>query len=195
MNPTGQEVIDFWAYMCAHFKSSVVAKEKATEMSLVGAFLDGIGILKKEDFLSRFTTTIGNKIYVPFQIGSGSDAELWSQVLTCVHEHQHIVQSRKEPWTYSTSYLVDKSSRVRYESEAYATAMELDYWRFRKVGKPSGYASSLIHYGLGPEHVAVAEKIMSISSLAIQRGAVLSESARVALRWLDAKAFHWKEFA
>jgi hypothetical protein len=195
MNPKPHEVRAFWKHMSDHFRSSIVRKSDATEMSFVGHFLGIIGVLSKDEFLRNFTTTIGRKIYVPFEVGDEDSDDLWAQVKTCVHEHQHIVQSLNEPITYATNYLLDKSARARYEAEAYSTALEMDRWRFGRSEDPASYAVPLRHYGLGEEHIGVAIKSMKISALAIASGAVVTKASRVATRWMNVNVPHWKETA
>jgi len=95
--PTVELVQGLWDHMEDHCGTRR-ARKTAVEMQLVGGFLDAIGILDAEDFLSRYTTTIGRTIYTPWEVGVG---DLASQMLICVHEHQHVHQYLKGGVTFA----------------------------------------------------------------------------------------------
>ena len=79
-----------------HFRTSVINKSSALEMQLVARGLEALGIQRKDRFLKNFTTTIGRRIYTPFEVGSPKGGwDLWHQIVICVHEHQHVVQQRE----------------------------------------------------------------------------------------------------
>lgn len=67
--PRSEQVAAFWAHMQAHYGTCLVNKLSSTEMELVGQALDALGILDRARFLGGFATTIGKRIYVPFEPG------------------------------------------------------------------------------------------------------------------------------
>ena len=46
-------------------------------------------------FAGSLSTTIVRRIYLPFTPGEG--ANLWSQIVTCVHEHEHVDVRELDP--------------------------------------------------------------------------------------------------
>ena len=109
--PTPQLVKDFWAYMQGEYGSEVIQKADSELMRLVAKFLDVAGIQDDETFMTRFTTTLHNNIYIPFELGS-SARDLWGQIQLCVHEHQHIEQGQRNGWlTFGGRYLTSPSFR------------------------------------------------------------------------------------
>src|SRR5690606_36096317 len=107
-----EEVWAFWRFMQDHFRTSVINKNSALEMQLVARGLEALGIQSKDRFLKNFTTTIGRRIYTPFEVGSPKGGwDLWHQVVICVHEHQHVVQHDREGLSYEVSYLADRADR------------------------------------------------------------------------------------
>ena len=110
-----EEVWAFWRFMQDHFRTSVINKRSALEMQLVARGLEALGIQSKDRFLKNFTTTIGRRIYTPFEVGSPKGGwDLWHQIVICVHEHQHVVQHDREGLSYEVSYLADRAARARW---------------------------------------------------------------------------------
>ena len=67
---------------------------------------------RERPLLKNFTTTIGRRIYTPFEVGSPKGGwDLWHQIVICVHEHQHVVQHDREGLAYEVSYLADRRAR------------------------------------------------------------------------------------
>jgi hypothetical protein len=193
-DPTPDEVRAFWAFLTAHYGTTVVNKADAVEMALVGAFLDQVGILDKTRFLARYTTTIGRRIYTPFVPGEGPD--LWHQMVIAVHEHQHVAQLDRDGWlAFTRGYLLRTATRARYETEAYRTHLELAFWRTGDLPSSGDLAAKLRNYGCTAEDVRVAEKVLRLSEPAIRHGAVLAAATRVALSWLNAHAAHLRLLA
>src|SRR5690606_22024002 len=95
--PTSVHVTTFWDAMQARYGTRIIDKASAAEMRLVGWFLERIGVLDAATFLERFTTTIGRRIYAPFTPGTPTPRHgLWSQMVICVHEHQHVEQQDRD---------------------------------------------------------------------------------------------------
>ena len=57
--PSPELVQAFWAHMSARYNTKIVDKASACEMQIAAWFLEKIGVLDAERFLSRYTTTIG----------------------------------------------------------------------------------------------------------------------------------------
>ena len=181
-----EEVWAFWRFMQDHYRTTVVNKRDALEMQLVAQALDALGIQSRERFLRNFTTTLGRRIYTPFEVGSPRGGwDLWSQVVICVHEHQHVVQHDREGLSFEVSYLADRAARARWEAEAYRSNLELHFWRYGTTPSARRMAEVLSDYGCRPEDVDVAAKSLALSAVSVRKGAVINEATHVALGWLD----------
>jgi len=181
-----EEVWAFWRFMQDHYRTTVVNKRDALEMQLVAQALDALGIQSRDRFLRNFTTTLGRRIYTPFEVGSPRGGwDLWSQVVICVHEHQHVVQHDREGLSFEVSYLADRAARARWEAEAYRSNLELHFWRYGTTPSARRIAEVLGDYGCRPEDVDVAAKSLALSAVSIRKGAVINEATHVALGWLD----------
>src|SRR5688572_23673694 len=114
------------------FRAKTFAKASAAEMRAIGWALDLMGIRDQGAFLRHSATTVGRRIYVPFEIGEPVGGwTLWEQIATCVHEHQHIAQSDREGSVrFAWRYLRDKAQRAIFEAEARAAEMDLHFWRY-----------------------------------------------------------------
>ncbi|MCL2726569.1 MAG: hypothetical protein FWD69_19285 [Polyangiaceae bacterium] len=182
-----EEVWAFWRFMQEHFTTTVVNKSSALEMQAVAQALDTLGIVHRDRFLKDFTTTIGRRIYTPFEVGSPKAGwDLWNQIVVCVHEHQHVAQLDREGYAFAVSYLANRAARGRWETEAYRTSMELSFWRYGTTAPlASVLANNLLDYGCSPEDVEVADKELALSAVSIRNGAILNEATHVALGWLN----------
>lgn len=181
-----EEVWAFWRFMQDHYRTTVVNKRDALEMQFVAQALDALGIQSRDRFLRNFTTTLGRRIYTPFEVGSPRGGwDLWSQVVICVHEHQHVVQHDREGLSFEVSYLADRAARARWEAEAYRSNLELHFWRYGTTPSARRIAEVLGDYGCRPEDVDVAAKSLALSAVSIRKGAVINEATHVALGWLD----------
>ena len=181
-----EEVWAFWRFMQDHFRTTVVNKRDAFEMQLVAHALDTLGVQSRDRFLRNFTTTLARRIYTPFDLGVPRGGwNLWSQVVVCVHEHQHVVQHDREGLSFEVSYLADRAARARWEAEAYRSNLELHFWRYGTTPSARRIAEVLTDYGCRPEDVAVATKSLALSAVSVRKGAVLNEATHVALGWLD----------
>ncbi|MCP4677319.1 MAG: hypothetical protein GY854_17755, partial [Deltaproteobacteria bacterium] len=124
---TPKLVEDFWRYFQNIYSTRVVQKATAKEMRAAGWFLDRLGTMDRKTFLANYTTTIGKKIYTPFIIGEPNDKwSLLAQLITCVHEHVHVDQSKRHGFArYAYRYLFSTAKRSMYEAEAYRSNMEM----------------------------------------------------------------------
>ncbi len=185
--PTGEQVCGLWDHMSRKYSSTVVDKASSVSMQAAAWALDRMGIMDAPSFLRDFATTIGKTIYVPFQIGEPrSQDDLFAQLVTCVHEHMHVLQfARDGKWVFGSRYLLSKAARALYEAEAYRCDMEMAYWRSAVMPSPKEIAMNLVHYGCSPLDIEVAEKYLTASAQTIQRGGVASEPSKETIRWLQ----------
>jgi len=185
--PTPDQVRAFWAYMTGKYGTKVVPKAASPEMLAVADLLDGLGIVQRDTFMTRFVTTIGKVIYVPFDVGAVNGWSLWDQIGVCAHEHQHVVQeTRLGAATFGTQYLLDPDARGVLEAEAYRVSLTLDFWHLGKMPFIPVYADLLKSYGVPRETVDFVSQYGGLSAVSILRGAVPDEAAKVAIEWLTA---------
>jgi hypothetical protein len=191
--PTKQHVLDFWAYMQAQYGSDVIQKADSDLMKLVAQFLDVAGIQDDETFMTRFTTTLHNNIYIPFVLGTIDTRSLWSQIRLCVHEHQHIEQGNREGWvTFGGQYLTSPAFRANFEAEAFGCDMEMEYWRQGQSFDALAYGQRRVEvlkmYGCKPEHVEQAKQTIAIRAGVLLRGGVENKCSQLAFDWLNTHA-------
>lgn len=181
---TGAQVQEFWAYMGKKYRFKVIDKEDAAEMKLVGWALDTMSIQDQDHFLENYTTTIGSKIYVNFDIGVGTQRQLVGQIITCAHECQHIIQSRRDP-LYEVKYLTNDAARTMFEVDAYQANMEIHWWFYQKLLSPTMLANQLKGYSIGAANRRVAKKRFVSAGKMIQYGGVTTGTAITTIRWCN----------
>jgi hypothetical protein len=181
-----EDVRAFWKFMQDHYGTSVIAKDDAKSMRAIATLLDALGVMDRDAFLRDYTTTIGKKIYTPFEIGVAQPGwDLWQQIVVCVHEHQHVVQHVRDGLAYEAGYVADTSTRARHESEAYLTNIELHHWRFGQIPTPRRFAEKLAHYACKDQDIAWAAKYLTLTAETVRMGGAVTEAGAVALDWLD----------
>jgi len=188
IEPSDGEVQDLWAHMTTKYKSVVVQKSDSEFMQIVAQFLDRMQISDRDMFMSSYTTTIGNRIYVPFDIGVENDIwSLWDQIVVCAHEHHHIEQEQRVGMAlFSWQYLSDADSRARFEAEAYICQAELDFWRFGELSyAPEDMAEKLRGYGCNDDQVNIAADVMRLLGKTVLAGGVVNQSSRDVIVWLE----------
>lgn len=180
----------FYAHMLSVFDARLLDKRSAGDMRVVAGLLRAMGIVERDEFLQRYATTIGHRIYVPFEPGTPSgDWSLWKQMTVLVYECEHVHQwDRLGSLRFSWQYLTSRASRARLEAEAYRSQMEMEWWRYRRLLDPRSLAALLVHYGVEDADVKVAEVALRASAEAVRRGAVINRSSARAIRWLDDQA-------
>jgi len=186
MKVTGKDVESFWKYMAKKYDFKIVQKGDAQEMRAIGWALDLMGVQTKDDFLRSYTTTVivggWRCVYVPFEIGDGSQAQLINQIATCVHECQHVVQADRDP-SQPMKYLTSDASRAYYEADAYRATMEMFFFFTGKLLPPKSLANILKSYSIGKADRRIAEKHLIIAGKVVKRGGVITGTSKVAIKW------------
>lgn len=190
MTPTPSDVSSLWRYMLLHFRATRISKGSAIEMRIAAQFLGAAGITDSTGFLSRYATTIGRRIYLPFEPGVPKGPwTLWAQVVVCAHECQHVVQfDRLGAIPFYWQYVTSTTKRTMLEVEAYRSALELEWWRSKTMPSPRDLAASLKAYGVTAADVKVAEQALKMSAEVVRRGAVVNVASRVAIEWLEERS-------
>jgi hypothetical protein len=188
--PKAELVRDFWKQMTRAYGTRVIDKRSAWGMRLVGMFLARIDVLDESDFLRRYTTTIGKRIYTPFDVGVPHEHYgLWNQITVCVHEHQHVEQLLRDGWLkFAGRYLVSSAARAAYEAEAFRCNMELHFWRFGEVPDLKRLARRLEHYGCDWADIDMAARMLELSAATVRRGGIVNRASQKAISWLERHA-------
>ena len=194
VQPRAEIVRAFYRFMKANYATSLIDKRNAGEMQLVGGLLGQLGIVDKNAFLQKYATTIGHRLYVPFDPGvPTNDWDLWGQITVCVHEHQHVVQyDALGPIRFAWQYITSSAARARFEAEAYRCQLEMHWWRTRTILPPHELAALLRNYGVKEVDVGVAETAHSVSAESVRQGAIINPTSRVAIGWLETYAPYLK---
>ena len=185
--PTSIEVKAFWAAFQAKYKTKVIPKSDSTWMQGISLFLDAIGVLDKNAFMNNYSTTIHRTIYIPFSIGVARKGQtLWQQMVTCVHEHQHVIQCDKEGMlVFDANYLTQQERRALYEAEAYRCNMEMYYWRTKEILSPEMLAAKLANYGCNATSIKLAEtSLTSAAQTIIKGGGITTEASKFGIGWI-----------
>lgn len=189
IDPTPETVRAFWSYMQQEYGSKVIPKATSAEMKAVATFLDLVKIQDYDTFMKVFTTTIGRRIYIPFEIGVPGDYDLWGQIRVCVHEHQHVEQGDRDGWvTFGSRYVTSSSFRAGYEAEAFGSDMEMEYWRWGDSFDLNQFAQArplvLKSYGCSDDDIDQARATLTIRAGIVAQGIVANRSTQRAVDWL-----------
>jgi hypothetical protein len=183
---TGEQVKAFWKYMSNKYNFQVIDKGDSEMMKLVAWALDMMEIQDADYFMKNYTTTVTfgewRAVYVPFEIGKGTQAQLIAQVETCVHECQHVVQADRDPM-HSIKYLTNDTHRAYYEADAYRTNMEMHWFFTMTLLSPKTLANKLKGYSVGAVDRRICEKHLIIAAKVVERGGVISGTSKVAIAW------------
>jgi hypothetical protein len=186
MHLTSELTKELWRTMNEHYGTTVVPKARSPLMKASGYGLDVIGIMDRHTFMERYTTVVGRRIYPWFTVGEGDEVDLWYQIVVCVHEHQHVVQARRDGLTgFSIPYLLSGRRRALIEAEAYRCNLEMNWWRSGEFGEPARLAARLSQYGCGQDAVAAARHYLEEAVFDLQDGVVKNEASIFAIEWLD----------
>lgn len=189
-NLTPALVRAYWQHMHGLYGTRVVPKASSGFMSATGALLGALGVLDKQSFMSRYTTTVGSTIYTPFEIG-GTDRSLAGQVELGAHEHQHVVvRNRLGAVKYDVAYVVDHAARTEIEVECYTTSLEVNHMLncFDSLEtlqqQARTFAGLLRDYGCNAEDVLVAEVCLLGAVESVFEGGVVTEVGLETAAWL-----------
>lgn len=151
------QVNSLWDFYQDELGSKVFEKGSKVIMRIAARIVARRTETTEEQFLGDFVTTVGRRIYVPFTLGVEKDDWSWrDQMLLCVHEHQHVVQWRRQPVRFLTQYARDTRKRALFEAEAFLSEFEACAafdWNPPNLEQRIG---TLKGYGLLPEDIEAA---------------------------------------
>lgn len=188
LEPTTEMTCALWRAMNAHWGTMVIPKERSPLMKLAAAGLQWARIMDRDTFMNRYTTVFGRRIYPWFSLGEGSHDDLWYQIVVGVHEHQHVVQAKRDGVTgFSLPYLLSTRRRALIEAEAYRCNLEMNWWRSGEVGDAARLAAKLEQYGCNANDVRAARDYLQRAADEIRNGRIANEASRFAIDWLEAR--------
>jgi hypothetical protein len=185
-NITPEIVVSAWDHMRRYYNTKIVSKKDQELMQMIGQSLDIMGILDKDRFLESYTTTIGDVIYVPFEIGVDTDNHpLHSQLYICGHEHQHYVQWRDGRLQFMLEYLSDSTQRAKYEANAMHTSMEIRWWHKKELPNIPSYVMKLYNYNCQQKDIEVTQAALNISAKVVKQGGITTEAGKTLIHYLE----------
>jgi hypothetical protein len=189
-SPTPDQVRAFYAAMTQRFGATLIDKSDSVEMQLVADFLGSIGVMDRRAFLANYTTTLGHRIYVPFEPGVAAPGwDLWYQIVVLTHECQHIVQYDKiGSVQFDWLYVSDKAARARFEAQAYRSQLELQRWHYGQLESSSDVAARLAAYAVKSSDLPVAAEILESGAAVMEQDGRINEATVAAIEWLEANA-------
>ncbi len=189
--PTPDLVRDFVGDITAHFGATVVDKRTAVEMHFAARVLRGLGVVCCDHFLHHFASTLGRRIYLPFEVGTPADGfALWGQVVAITHACQRVAQ-------YDTLGIVRsvlarlgtaRGLHTRRDEEAYRTVLELQFWRLGRLATARELAFAVKSLGATEADVDCADAAIDRYEDRVELGAVATHAGRFAVDWLDEHA-------
>lgn len=182
-----------WGHLGQKYRTRVIHKGTAKEMLLIGEAMDMMGLMNKETFAHRMTTTVGRTIYIPFELGYASnDHPLESQLIIGAHEHQHVVQldAPGGGMKYGISYLMDSTWRAAYEAEAYRVSLTLKYYLEGVMPDLNVYVETLKSYQTTQKDRDFVREYLRLSLPTLKNGGIPDVAAQVSIEWLRSHAPH-----
>lgn len=181
---TEEMVVATWNHLEHHYGSRRLNKADSQDMELVARFLHQMGIVDHLKFMEKYTTTIEEVIYVPFEVGNARSMPLDRQLQICLHEHQHVHQWREGRGLFILQYVSDPDLRAAFEAEAMQVNLELDYWLNRSNRHHEAWVNKLKDYALKDEHLATVVKRLDMAYRTISKGGISTDVGRFIIPWL-----------
>jgi len=143
-------------------------------MRLLSHLAGWFSSIRPEEFMTLYTTTVGDTIYLPSDQGIG----------VCVHEHVHVRQSRKD-MLYYVKYLLSSRARTYYEVEAFCASMEMEYYLTGALSSYEQYISALRQYECSVQDMDYARDKFIEAQDRIKKGVIETPESVAAIEWLD----------
>lgn len=116
--PTKDDALTVANVMVRSYNVPIIYKPTAAEMKIVAGALEAFGVLKANDFLTRFSTYIFGRVYLPFKV---TDAPGAVAIMSLAHEYGHAYQdNRAGPGLEWELDYCDPMRRAVLEAECYA---------------------------------------------------------------------------
>jgi hypothetical protein len=128
---TQSKLIAWYGLMQDEFDIVFIPKKESWLMKFFTFFISLARIFNKnictpKEFMEDYTTTIYNRIYISYDIGSSPN--YISEIFLIAHEVTHTLQFREERFLMPLKYLFSNVRRSEYETEAFLTHLELCHY-------------------------------------------------------------------
>ena len=138
--------------------------------------------------MNKYATTITlgsfRKLYIPFEVGVGTNLQRIGQVALLGHECTHAWQSKKDRF-FAVKYLASDTQRAFYEMEALRAEMELWYFLTGKIYKtPTVLANGLANYSIGAADRLTVKEHLTAHRKVVEAGGVYTKTAKDIIKWL-----------
>ena len=187
---TQDEVLDA---LVAHLKDETGAvireKRQASEMRALAQVFGAVhlvqaGLPTSDDFMRRFTTTLGPVVYPSLELATSP-----MRHLVYVHEFAHVKQFWNEPISFPVLYLSDIEYRAGKEAQAIHSELEVYHWLTGKIPEkltdlPRGLAYG---YAFSEAELLFAQRLLEVGMTMLVNGVYSTEVGIIAEKWLNTK--------
>jgi hypothetical protein len=190
---TSKIVVDYHIYMARRFDFEIVRKADDELMILISRGLEVMGIMDDEEFMKRYAVSFVDPlldrrfVWIPWEIGQGSQAALRMQCEVLAHEAGHIVRAVQMGPRWGPKYLLSKSFRGHEEAQAMRPQMEMHFYLTGKRSDTARLANGLKNYRVRSRDIRVMKIELDIIQASILRGRVGSLAGKNGIRYLKRK--------
>lgn len=183
--PAPELVRDLVVDLTSHVGATVVDKRTALEMLVAARVLRGLGAVCCDHRLNHYASTIGRRIYLPFEIGTPVDGfDLWGQSVAVAHASQRVVQHAHLGSLRAARARLDRGWRSELAREALRTVLELHFWRTAEIPSPLELAMAVRTYATNDADLDLAAEAIDECGAAIEVRVVATAAGRFTVDWL-----------
>lgn len=185
---TRDEALDaLVVHLCSEVGAVVREKRKAQEIQAIAQLFGALHLAQgnlpdAEEFLHRFTTTLGPVIYPSLDLASSP-----TRHLVLVHECAHVVQFYDSPLIFPARYLAEKEYRAGKEANAIHSQLEVSHWLTGKLpGKLTDLPRGLTYgYALTEQDLLFAQRFLEVGATMISHSVYTTPVGVIATKWLN----------
>lgn len=182
-NVTPDIVVEYHRHMANTFGFQILPKS-SPEIAAIAALIERFAPIDSAVFLKKYSTTLCDEVYIPYEIGKGSKSELYRQIRVITHEAQHVADFRDNPASM-VLYITMCSERAKIEARALSTAIYLDWWYKGKIPNLTNLAKKLHYYGLDATDQAMVRAHLLIHAPIARRGVPNNLVIKKGIAWLN----------
>lgn len=139
------------------------ALDEQSPIATLNDWMARLGVLDRDAYRTRFATTIGRAVFVPFALGTPLGPwSLDAQIRVLGHEATHVVQNTPNLPQFAWRYLTAPAYRAAAEAEAYAADAEIGWQLWRAPPQPQWVFDALGSYLLRDGDRAFARSYMGL---------------------------------
>lgn len=178
-NETSKEI---WDHLNNKHNTKILKKQSSKAMIELAKFMNAQKIMNGEIFLNQFSTTLENRIYLCYDLGTRDPTY---EIANAVHEHIHVDQNRKDRIHFYTNYIGNTAKRAEYETSAYIGNMFI-YYHLKNEKKPvSFFIERLQAYNLSEIDLQISKKRLTAIYDMLDEDYVIGGPTTQVLLWLQ----------